>query len=303
MTPGQVLPNPDLLCPIIAQVMQCMTILELAVVVQEAWERYVQDQWGPMLKALGGSGKHASPGRDAGQGSLGQPVSTPAAAGFRSRGEQADAERAEEEQNAESAGNKQAPPQEDGVWASLAAHALQEASARTAEHAGPTPERLLLAADDAADSDSSEEIDIMGLPSTRTELEATFSSLCLKHPWDEQVFCSNHAQEPLTFSSVGVAPPQQHQRMRRVVRVVRAARPPASKASPGDSSSKAAVSEMPAGLKEALLSSPGSSSPEPSLGPRLGRHDPSQRTRKKRAAATLMEGTSTFHAPPAATGK
>ena len=278
-------------------------VLEVVVVVQEAWERYVQDQWGPMLKALGASGKHAFPGQSAGQSSLGQPASKPAAAEICGTVEQANGERAKEAQNADPTGNKQAPPQEDGVWASLTAHALREASARTAGHAGLNPERLILAPDDAADSDSSEEIDIMGLPSTGPELEATFSSLCLKHPWEEQAFCSSHAQEPLTFSSVGVAPPQQHQRMRRVVRVVRSARPPASKESAGDTPCRPAVSEMPAGLKEALLSSPGSSSPEPSLGPRLGRHDPSQRTRKKRAAATLMEGTSTFHAPPAATGK
>ena len=271
--------------------------------VQEAWERYVQDQWGPMLKALGASGTHAPPGQGAGPESLGLPASSAAAMAPHRTGERVNIQGAGELQDAQPAGNQQALPQEDGLWASLAAHALQEASARTAQHTGRTHEQVLRAPDGDADSDSSEEIDIMGLPSTGTELEATFSSLCLKHPWDEQAFCSSAAQEPLTFSSVGVVHQPQHQRMRRVVRVVRSARPPASKASSGETTSRTAGSKLHAGLKEALLSSPASSSPEPSSGSKMGRHDPSQRTRKKRAAATLMEGTSTFHAPPAATGK
>ena len=288
--------------PVLMVHMQCNCALSSVAAVQEAWERYVQDQWGPMLKALGASGKQASPAQGAEQMSLNMPASSLAAAGPSSAGGHAYAEHTEESRHREHASSQQAPHQEDGVWASLAAHALQEASARSAQHTGPTPEQLHLAPDANADSESSDEIDIMGLPSSGAELEATFSSLCLKHPWDEPAFCSSHAQEPLTFSSVGVTPPQQHQRMRRVVKVVRSAKPPAVKASPGEASSKTAVSEMPAGLKEALLSSPGSSSPEPSLGPKLGRHDSSQRTRKKRAAATLMEGTRTFHAPPALPG-
>lgn len=270
-------------------------------VAQEAWERYVQGQWGPMLKALGASGKQAISGQGAAHDMSLMPASSAAEAGSTDR--QAGAKH-EQAHVLEYAISQQMSSEENGVWASLAADALQEASDRTAQHVGPSHEPSHpVAPDDGADSNSSEEIDIIGLGPEVAGLESKFGSLCLKHPWDKHAFCSSPAQEPLTFSSVGVAPQLQHQRTRRVVRVVRSAKSAADKTYSAETPTRTAVSEMPAGLKEALLSSPGSSSPEPSSGSKMGRHDPSQRTRKKRAAATLMEGTSTFHAPPTATGE
>lgn len=251
----------------------------------------MQGQWGPMLEALGASGKHGSSGLVAKQ--------KPSGAGD-SGGRTGEAAGKPSASLTEPASSQQAAPEEGGVWASLAAAALQEASAR----AGTQEESR---GGDSAPADAA-------APATFSKTGATgetsagigldLGSLSLKHPWEEQPFSADSMpyQEPLTFTSAGVPPPPQPppQRTRRVVRVVRSAKPPAAKSPPaGHAPLEPSGSETPPALKDSLLAFTScSATPELSPSTRRALRDASSRTRKKRAAATLMEGTSSFHAPP-----
>ena len=133
------------------------------------------------------------------------------------------------------------------------------------------------------------------------ELDSKLGSLSIKQPWDEQPFGSMSVpQEPLTFSSVGTLPQQQQQGTRRVVKVVRSTKVPASKvpavlAQPRHSSSEEQSQEA----SPSTLPCSNGYGPDVAFRKSMQEHT-STRTRKKRAAATLMEGTSTFHAPPSA---
>ncbi|MCJ1360546.1 MAG: hypothetical protein MMC33_010554, partial [Icmadophila ericetorum] len=121
------------------------------------------------------------------------------------------------------------------------------------------------------------------------------------HPWDEQPFSSmSVTQEPLTFSSVCTLPQQQQQRTRRVVKVVRSTKVPASKVPAVQTQTRHSSSEEQS-QEASPFTLPCSNGCEPDVAFRKSTQEhTSMRTRKKRAAATLMEGTSTFHAPPSA---
>lgn len=264
----------------------------------------MQHQWGPMLKALGTPGKQASSGQGVGQDSPELPASLAEAQPGSSHAGAADG-RAEPTQPASS---QLAAPEGNSLWSSLAAAALHEATARAIQHADP---------DDGEDDDCLD-IDIVGdLPSpggahnvssetAGTDLQSKLGNLSMKHPWDEP-FSANSmpSQEPLTFTSVGAAPQAQALRARRVVRVVRPTKPTAAaaKAAQAKDAKKKPLfqAQLARGLDvdgEVMLSPPVGSSPEASSSGRNAGQDSQTRTRKKRAAATLMEGTSTFHAPP-----
>ena len=207
-------------------------------------------------------------------------------------------------------GSHQHLPEETDVWASLVATALQAAGAR-AEHASPQDEGPISSpvveatASAAAQGASGWTAGSCGTgeDSMSAELDTKLGSLSLKHPWDEQPFSSmSVAHEPLTFSSVSTQPQQQQQRTRRVVKVVRSAKVPAGKvpaaqAQPSHSSGK--VQTRPQEAPPFTL--PCSNGYEVDVAFRKSTQEHTgTRTRKKRAAATLMEGTSTFHAPPSA---
>lgn len=266
----------------------------------------MQHQWGPMLKALGTPGKQASSGQGVEQDSPELPASAAEAEPSSSNAGAADG-RAVQTQPPSS---QLASPEVNSLWSSLAAAALQEASARAVQHADP---------DDGEDGDCLD-IDIVGdLPShgeahnvssetAGTDLQTKLGNLSLKHLWDEPFSAnSKHSQEPLTFTSVGAAPQAQALRARRVVRVVRPTKPTATaaKAAQAKDGKKKPLfqAQLARGLDvdgEVMLSPPVGSSPEASSSGRSAGQDSQTRTRKKRAAATLMEGTSTFHGPPAA---
>ena len=207
-------------------------------------------------------------------------------------------------------GSHQHSPEEIGVWASLVATALQAAGAR-ADHASPQDECPVSSpivettASAAAEGASGWTAGSCGTgeDSMSAELDLKLGSLSIKHPWDDQPFSSmSVTQEPLTFSSVGALPQQQQQRTRRVVKVVRSAKAPASKVPAVQAQPRRSSSEEQSRPQEAspfLL--PCGTGYEPDVAFRKSTQElTGTRTRKKRAAATLMEGTSTFHAPPSA---
>ena len=260
----------------------------------------MQDQWGPMLRELGAPGRAASGG---------QATSEAVSAGSYSTAEGAAREAHATPASAEvPGGSHQHPPEETGVWASLVATALQAAGAR-ADHAspqneGPISSPVVEATASAAAEGASGCIAGgcgTGEDSVSPELDSKLASLSIKHPWDEQPFSSmSVTQEPLTFSSVCTLPQQQQQRTRRVVKVVRSTKVPASKVPAVQTQTRHSSSEEQS-QEASPFTLPCSNGCEPDVAFRKSTQEhTSTRTRKKRAAATLMEGTSTFHAPPSA---
>ena len=191
----------------------------------------MQDQWGPMLRALGAPGRAAS---------VGQATAEAVLAGSDSLAEGTAREAHAAPASAEApGGSHQLSPEEIGVWSSLVATALQAAGARAAHHASPENEGTISfpvaesAATAAAEGASGWAAGGCGSgeESLVPELDCQLGSLSIKHPWDEQPFSSiSVTQEPLTFSSVSTLPQEQQQRIRRVVKVVRSAKVPAKDA-------------------------------------------------------------------------